>query len=73
LLQEPGVGKDLDPYVLGHLLELGVEFVADFDVPSHGSIMACDTYDFKLMSGLPLTWLISCLLTNAAVAPKLRG
>jgi hypothetical protein len=34
------VGKNLDSYVLGQFLKLRFKLVADFDVPSHYSIMA---------------------------------
>jgi hypothetical protein len=35
LLEEPGVGEDLSPYVVGQFLKLWFELVANFDVPSH--------------------------------------
>ena len=49
LLQEPRVGKDFRPYVLRQFFKLRFELVADFDIPSHESIMACNTYGIKIM------------------------
>lgn len=51
LLQEPGVGQDFDSYVFGQLLKFRLELVADFDVPCHHSIMTCNTYGVKIISG----------------------
>ena len=40
LLQEPGVGKNFGSHILVQFCELQCKLVADFDVPSHCSIMA---------------------------------
>jgi hypothetical protein len=51
LLQEPGVSKDFGSYILGQPLKLRFKLVADFDIPSHQSIMSNNTYGIKLISG----------------------
>lgn len=52
LLQEPGVGKNLDSQVLGQHPKLRLELVADFDFPSHYSIMTSNTYGVKIILDL---------------------
>jgi len=49
LLQEPGVGEDFGSNVLRQFRKLRLELVADFDVPSHESIMAYNTYGLKFI------------------------
>jgi hypothetical protein len=44
------VGKDFGSHVLGQFGKLRLKLVADFDVPSHQSIMACNTYGVKIIS-----------------------
>lgn len=44
------MGKDFGSHVLGQLLKLRFELVAEFDLPSHEPIMTCNTYEFKIMS-----------------------
>jgi hypothetical protein len=49
LLQQPSVGKDFGPQVLGQFLKLLFELVSDFDILFHQLIMASKTYGVKFI------------------------